>query len=231
MSVDIPPLDRLGRAGLRNEFRQTSRNLRNADGWLDSARRIRAQTPAPWTVPGGRRRLIGRILGRTDRWHAKTFNRRMRRFGGGGAEPLSAAQIGTLARRVDAHFTTIPRRFEAVLQRRLRRRAQRGSPFSAAALEREVQAAQRTARYYARRIATDQAENMVADLNRRRQMANGVERYEWQTAGDDRVRPTHSANNGRRFAWDNAPSTGHPGDAVQCRCVALPVFERRRTAA
>ena len=35
----------------------------------------------------------------------------------------------------------------------------------------------------------------------------------------------HIANNGQIFAWDSPPpDTGHPGDDVQCRCVAVAVI-------
>jgi len=47
--------------------------------------------------------------------------------------------------------------------------------------------------------------------------------YIWRTAGDEKVRPSHAANEGRIFAWGNPPSTGHPGDEVNCRCTAEPV--------
>jgi len=36
--------------------------------------------------------------------------------------------------------------------------------------------------------------------------------YIWSTAGDGKVRPSHAANDGKTFAWDNPPSTGHPGE-------------------
>ena len=229
VSVDIAPLRRVATEGLREEFRRTNRTLRGVDDWGDALRRIRRQKPATWSPRGGRRRLLQRIIGRTDKWHVQTFTRRMRRFGFGRSEPLHAAEIGNLAGRIDGHFQTVPRRFEQVLARRLARRAKRGGPFSEAALRREIAAAQRTARYFIRRIATDQGYDVVADLNRRRQREMGVEEYEWETAGDDRVRPTHAANNGRRFRWDDAPgATGHPGSEVNCRCAALPVVDMRR---
>ncbi|MFZ5930880.1 MAG: phage minor head protein [Pseudomonadota bacterium] len=46
--------------------------------------------------------------------------------------------------------------------------------------------------------------------------------YVWRTRGDGRVRATHAANNGRIFAWDYPPATGHPGEDYGCRCVAEP---------
>lgn len=47
--------------------------------------------------------------------------------------------------------------------------------------------------------------------------------YRWRTAGDDKVRPSHAANEGRIFNWDRAPATGHPGEDYGCRCMAEPV--------
>lgn len=46
--------------------------------------------------------------------------------------------------------------------------------------------------------------------------------YTWRTAGDDKVRPSHAANEGKVFAWDNPPETGNPGEAINCRCWAEP---------
>lgn len=46
--------------------------------------------------------------------------------------------------------------------------------------------------------------------------------YIWRTTGDDKVRATHAANNGKIFTWNNPPATGHPGEDYGCRCVAEP---------
>lgn len=46
--------------------------------------------------------------------------------------------------------------------------------------------------------------------------------YIWRTRGDDTVRPSHAANNGRVFAWNDPPETGHPGQDYGCRCTAEP---------
>lgn len=42
--------------------------------------------------------------------------------------------------------------------------------------------------------------------------------YIWRTQGDDKVRASHAANDGKIFAWDNPPPTGHPGEDYGCRC-------------
>ncbi len=48
--------------------------------------------------------------------------------------------------------------------------------------------------------------------------------YIWRTQGDGQVRPSHAANDGKIFAWDDPPSTGHPGEDYGCRCTAEPYF-------
>ena len=55
----------------------------------------------------------------------------------------------------------------------------------------------------------------------------GISEYRWGTAGDERVRETHEANDGKVFRWDTPPAeTGHPGNDVQCRCTARPIIPR-----
>ncbi|GFO82237.1 MAG: hypothetical protein A49_18640 [Methyloceanibacter sp.] len=46
--------------------------------------------------------------------------------------------------------------------------------------------------------------------------------YIWRTRGDGKVRPSHAANDGKIFAWDDPPPTGHPGEDYGCRCWAEP---------
>ena len=46
--------------------------------------------------------------------------------------------------------------------------------------------------------------------------------YIWRTRGDGKVRPSHAANDGKIFAWDDPPPTGHPGEDYGCRCTAEP---------
>lgn len=46
--------------------------------------------------------------------------------------------------------------------------------------------------------------------------------YIWRTHGDDKVRPSHAANNGQVFAGDDPPETGHPGEDYGCYRTAEP---------
>lgn len=78
----------------------------------------------------------------------------------------------------------------------------------------------------AKLIARDQTSKMNSAFNQARQTSVGIDQYEWQTAGDERVRETHADNEGQIFSWDDPPEeTGHPGTDVNCRCVALPHFD------
>lgn len=76
----------------------------------------------------------------------------------------------------------------------------------------------------ARLIARDQTAKLNGELNKDRQENLGVEEYIWSTSDDERVRPSHKAHDGKRFRWDTPPpDTGHPGQDIQCRCVAMPI--------
>lgn len=82
----------------------------------------------------------------------------------------------------------------------------------------------------AMRIARDQVGKLAAQVNADRQQAIGCTSFTWRTAGDNRVRDSHRKLEGQQFEWDDLPideDTGEtiaPGDAIQCRCYADPIF-------
>ena len=78
----------------------------------------------------------------------------------------------------------------------------------------------------ARLIARDQTSKLNSALNQQRSQNLGVEEYIWRTAGDERVRNSHKSKNGKTFRWDDPPKdTGHPGQDIQCRCVAQAIIK------
>jgi len=77
----------------------------------------------------------------------------------------------------------------------------------------------------AKLIARDQVSKLNGNLTQLRQTEAGVDSYIWVDSDDSRVRPSHSANDGKIFKWTEPPSTGHPGSAIQCRCYGDPVFD------
>lgn len=60
-------------------------------------------------------------------------------------------------------------------------------------------------------------------INQLRQEDLGIERYVWVTQGDHKVRFAHAALNGEVFDWNHPSEEGHPGQAPNCRCRAVPV--------
>lgn len=98
----------------------------------------------------------------------------------------------------------------------------------------KIQRAYSTDRRHAQLLARDQIAKLNGQITQKQQEDAGVEEYIWSDSGDGRVRPSHKRLNGKRFRWDDPPvvdeKTGrrcHPGEDYECRCVALPVFNRR----
>lgn len=91
-------------------------------------------------------------------------------------------------------------------------------------------------------IARDQAQKLNSSFNQLRQENAGIEEYIWRTAEDSRVVGTpgglyedptsahgnHYNRNGKTFRWDNPPADGHPGQAINCRCIAEPIINREK---
>lgn len=79
----------------------------------------------------------------------------------------------------------------------------------------------------AKLIARDQVGKMNSDFNRIRQTGLGITHYTWSTAHDERVRRSHAALDGTTQEWNRPPLVDgeavNPGDAVNCRCAAIPI--------
>lgn len=79
-------------------------------------------------------------------------------------------------------------------------------------------------------IARDQVLKLNGQLTQDRQVNAGIESYEWSTSGDERVRPGHKELDGTVQMWSAPPlvddegTRAHPGEDIQCRCVAIPIL-------
>lgn len=71
-----------------------------------------------------------------------------------------------------------------------------------------------------RLIARDQTSKINGELTRIRALEVGSDDYIWIGRNDALERPTHKANNNKKFSWHKKPATGHPGEDYQCRCYA-----------
>lgn len=78
-------------------------------------------------------------------------------------------------------------------------------------------------------IARTETGKLQSAMDQARQTAAGFDKYEWSTSLDERVRPSHQRMEGTVHSWSERPLVGkvhvHPGEDVNCRCVALPVDE------
>lgn len=90
-------------------------------------------------------------------------------------------------------------------------------------------------------IARDQMGKLNGNITEAQMQEIGLELYVWSTAYDDRVRDSHAVMEGLLCRWDDAsvcsydngktwvnrPSNAvqlHPGQDIQCRCVALSFY-------
>lgn len=94
-----------------------------------------------------------------------------------------------------------------------------------ASIAQQIRAELGVSKNRARLIARDQVASLNGELTQIRQTRMGVREYIWRTSGDERVRPSHEELDGRRFSWDDPPPEGHPGEPINCRCVAEPVLD------
>ena len=99
-------------------------------------------------------------------------------------------------------------------------------------ISKDIRKAYSVSRSKALFIARDQMAKLNSEITQYQQRDAGVNRYIWSTSGDEKVRDSHAALDGKVFSWDAPPvvdkKTGrraHPGEDFQCRCVALPVFD------
>lgn len=76
----------------------------------------------------------------------------------------------------------------------------------------------------ARLIARDQVGKLYGQVNAARQKEIGIERFVWRSSRDERVRAEHDDRDGETYHYDDPPDGELPGEPIQCRCHAEPVF-------
>lgn len=85
----------------------------------------------------------------------------------------------------------------------------------------------------ARLIAQDQTRKTYSAINKHRMDALGIRKFKWlHSAGGQHPRRDHIAMSGKIFSVDNPPvidkntgERGMPGQAINCRCVAIPIVD------
>ena len=137
--------------------------------------------------------------------------------------PIMAQAIGENV----ALIKTIPERHLTTLSAQVAR-VQTERPFDQRALREVFSSSYNVTGYNLRRLTRDQTSKVMSRFNEERQKQVGIREYVWKTSQDERVRDSHAAKEGRTFSWeDPPPDTGHPGNDIQCRCVANAVIPVR----
>ncbi len=79
----------------------------------------------------------------------------------------------------------------------------------------------------AKLIARDQVGKFYGQVNATRQKELGIDQFIWRTSNDERVRDEHAVLEGEVFSFADGghPEEGLPGEAINCRCFAEPVFD------
>jgi len=174
-------------------------------------------------------------MGTTAEQHKAQFQRQMRKFFGVKIDVLDDSFMGHWMReRVQDNvnlIVTIKGKTLAQFRDDLIR-VTRETPFDHLAIRGNLEKIPKhawdprwgTLEYKVRRITRDQPNKAIGDLNRIRQRQAGITHYIWQTVGDRRVRETHSLLDGETFSWQVGSHLGHPGQPIQCRCVAIPIL-------
>ena len=86
-------------------------------------------------------------------------------------------------------------------------------------------------------IAVDQTLKLNSALTEDRHKSVGIDRYEWSTSGDERVREMHAELDGHQFSYDDPPVTNEEGDTnnpgfdYRCRCLAIGLLSDEENAA
>ncbi|MBQ6349820.1 MAG: minor capsid protein [Methanobrevibacter sp.] len=104
-------------------------------------------------------------------------------------------------------------------------------------IEKTLKEQKEISRNRVRRIARDQTAKANEALSELTQRENGVKFFMWRTMGDERVRERHRPLDGKIYKWGDVEERlpiidklkgkvihGYPAQAVNCRCIALPVW-------
>lgn len=78
-------------------------------------------------------------------------------------------------------------------------------------------------------IARNEIKNTNTMLNKKRMQEYGIEKAEWMTADDERVRSQHKKFDGKIYEVGKGLKNElgkyeEPGQAINCRCVAIPII-------
>lgn len=199
-------------------FTQVVTTIESAGRDYQAIREAIRNIPADPNLAGATREEAAAHFNRVSAAHKARFTKAMRRWFGVRIDLVRDTPIDLVA-RVNQNVElvkTIPPRLHERLSRELLE-LQADAAFDQQRLNKMLRKSFKSSGYDLRRLTRDQTSKLVGQLNHARQTEIGIQRYQWQTSEDERVRPTHSAHNQNVYAWDDPPKdTGHPGEDIQC---------------
>jgi len=199
-----------------------------SDDFADSIERLIAATSLAFDGNAFEKAAVAtRVGNQTNNWNDKEWTKQKRAAFGVDIvqrEPFINSSINSFVKENVALISKMEneylRNIEGTVQRGIR------SGETIASLTKEIQDVTGKTKNRARLLARDQVGKLNGDLTELRQTNLGVEKYKWRDSDDSRVRPNHRTKDGRTFSWDKPPpDTGHPGEDIQCRCYAEPIFD------
>lgn len=157
------------------------------------------------------------------------------------AEPWLETEVNAFVKENSSLITTLTDKQIGELEQLVYREGRRRS--SVTEIKNKIVENFQTTEARARLIARDQVSKFNGKLTEIRQKRSGITRYRWVTSRDGRVRSLsnssgysdHRKLDGEVFNWDEPPVTvfkgkragerNHPGEDINCRCIAQPVLE------
>jgi SPP1 gp7 family putative phage head morphogenesis protein len=197
-----------------------------ADDWADDGERLMEATRIGLTdIPFNKTTSASVIGNKTNAWNDKEWKKILKSGLGVDAfqrEPWLNQELNSFVKENVGLITKMEEDLLSDVEGTMQRSIRAGE--SSGNVAKKIQERVNVSKSRAKLIARDQVGKLNGQLTELRQTNIGVEKYIWRTAEDERVRESHKRNNGKKFSWDKPPSTGHPGQDIQCRCWAEPDF-------
>lgn len=202
-----------------------------ADGWSDLITAALRKLTERWTSPFARRQARD-IAGTFVQGAATGAQRKSFGIDLYGGDDQLYEYLKAAADQNAALITSIPAQYLEQVSNTVtgNMRAGMRPSYIEQALVKQFGITQRRARL----IARDQHAKIQGEVTRLRQVNSGITYFQWLTAHDERVRPSHAAVGKRDvgygpgvFKWSDLPVVDgvptFPGRPINCRCVAKPV--------
>lgn len=162
---------------------------------------------------------------RTRTWSRRQFSRQVQAALGTdllrSEGPLRSVMEGFVAENVSL-IRSIPQQMFGEVEQLVTRGIVAGTPNRE--LQKEISERFEVSKRRARVIARDQIGKLNGQLNAKRQKDIGVTQFIWRSVQDERVRNEHQLRNGQIYNYSDPPDGELPGEPIQCRCYAEPVF-------